>query len=39
LSGADDYDPRSKEQPQSAIASNATGTDARQLSREAPEKE
>src|SRR5260370_28158506 len=38
LSGVDDHDPRSKEQPQSAIATNATGADARRPPREAPEK-
>src|ERR1700687_5989885 len=38
LSCADDHDPRSKEQPQSAIAANTTGADARGPKREAPEK-
>jgi hypothetical protein len=38
LSGADDHDPRSKEQPQSAIATTAAGADTRRPKREAPEK-
>src|SRR5450759_2813341 len=38
LSGADDHDPRSKEQPLSVIASNAASAGARQTGRENPDK-
>ena len=38
LSGADDHDPRSKEQPPSVIAIKAIRADAHGLSHEAPEE-
>jgi hypothetical protein len=39
LSDPDENDPRSNEQPPSAIAANRIGTDARRPAREAPERE